>query len=234
MAIVDYSTLQASVASWLARADLTATIPDFISLAEARINRDLRVRKMQKVRYGLASSGRIPLPDDYIGMVSFKASYLTTQQMIDLDLNGDFILDGSELLDGENPTEPFNAIFEVFPQSRIANPPYSAAGGVASGYTVIGSEIRLIAGPGNAAYTMTYWAKVPALSGSAQQNWLLSDEPGLYLYAALIEASPFIGDDERTVLWATQFKSIIDRMNGNDGNDRYGNAPATMLLGATP
>lgn len=234
MAIVDYATLQASVANWLARADLTAVIPDFISLAEARINRDLRVRKMQKTQYGLASSGKIALPDDFAGMISFKASYLTTQEMADLDLNGDFIFDGSELLDGENPVETYAAIFEIFPQSRIANPPYPSAGGYASGYTVIGSEIRLVDGPGSAAYTMTYWAKVPALSASVQQNWLLSDEPGLYLYGALTEASPYIGDDERVLLWATQFKAIVDRLHANDGNDRYGNAPATMLQGATP
>lgn len=45
--INDYSSLQAEIASNLARADLTTAIPTFIQLAEARINRDLRVRQMQ-------------------------------------------------------------------------------------------------------------------------------------------------------------------------------------------
>lgn len=44
--INDYATLKTAIASWLARADLTAAIPDFIQLAETRFNRELRVRQM--------------------------------------------------------------------------------------------------------------------------------------------------------------------------------------------
>lgn len=39
--INDYPTLQDAVTRWLARSDLAASIPDFILLAEARINADL-------------------------------------------------------------------------------------------------------------------------------------------------------------------------------------------------
>ena len=46
MAISNYSELQTSVANWLTRDDLTAKIPDFISLAESYISDDLRVRSM--------------------------------------------------------------------------------------------------------------------------------------------------------------------------------------------
>jgi hypothetical protein len=47
MAITTYSELQTAVANWLHRADLTARIPEFIALAEARLNRDLRLRTME-------------------------------------------------------------------------------------------------------------------------------------------------------------------------------------------
>lgn len=46
MSIATYTELQAAVASWLHRDDLTSLIPDFIRLAEARFNRSLRVRAM--------------------------------------------------------------------------------------------------------------------------------------------------------------------------------------------
>jgi hypothetical protein len=36
-----YAGLQASVADWLNRADLTAVVPDFIAMAEAQISRRL-------------------------------------------------------------------------------------------------------------------------------------------------------------------------------------------------
>jgi hypothetical protein len=64
VAINDYATLQAAAASWLTRADLTASIPDFISLAEARFNRELRVRQMQASATGTISAGVLALPAD--------------------------------------------------------------------------------------------------------------------------------------------------------------------------
>ncbi len=44
MAISTYSELQAAVADWLHRNDLTSVIPDFVTLAEERFNRRLRTR----------------------------------------------------------------------------------------------------------------------------------------------------------------------------------------------
>ena len=44
MAFTTYSDLKTSVANYLNREDLTAVIPDFITLTENRLNRDLRVR----------------------------------------------------------------------------------------------------------------------------------------------------------------------------------------------
>ena len=38
MALVNYSDLKTSIADWLNRSDLTATIPDFITLAESGFN----------------------------------------------------------------------------------------------------------------------------------------------------------------------------------------------------
>jgi hypothetical protein len=44
-----YAVIQAQVARWMSRDDLTANIPDFIRLAEERMNRALRVRDMERV-----------------------------------------------------------------------------------------------------------------------------------------------------------------------------------------
>jgi hypothetical protein len=46
MALSTYTGLQASIASWLMRDDLTDYIPDFISLAESDMNQRLRLRSM--------------------------------------------------------------------------------------------------------------------------------------------------------------------------------------------
>ena len=66
MTIATYSDLQSAVASWLARGDLSANIPDFIMLFEAVANRRLRVRQMESVAMLALSSGSGALPVDYL------------------------------------------------------------------------------------------------------------------------------------------------------------------------
>ena len=44
MALATYTELKSSIANYLNRSDLTSTIPDFISLTEGKLNRDLLIR----------------------------------------------------------------------------------------------------------------------------------------------------------------------------------------------
>jgi hypothetical protein len=69
MALSTYSELQTSVAAWLSRSDLTALIPDFIRLAEERLNRALRVRQMEVALAETAvADGVIAVPADTCGV----------------------------------------------------------------------------------------------------------------------------------------------------------------------
>lgn len=203
MAIVDYATLQASIANWLARADLAAVIPDFIQLAEARINRDLSLRQQQSIQAGNAVGSVIALPADYGGTLSLRVSYA-------------------------------NGEYEIFPLTAANAPTYTYLAGLPVGYVVQDGNIILQSGEPDMAYTLTYWRTIPSLSDTNQQNWLLTQEPGIYLYGALIEASPYVQDDERTVLWATQYKAIVDGLARWDSYERYGNAPTMTYKGHTP
>ena len=76
MAFTSYSDLKTTIAGYLARSDLTSQIPDFISLAELRLQRDLRIRQMLKVATaptvgGLATVG---LPSDFLEMRSMHVT----------------------------------------------------------------------------------------------------------------------------------------------------------------
>jgi hypothetical protein len=44
MALANYNQLQTSIANYLNRTDLDAVIPDFITLTERRLDRDVRAR----------------------------------------------------------------------------------------------------------------------------------------------------------------------------------------------
>ena len=71
MALSTYTELKAAVASWLARADLTSTIPDFITLAEAKLNRTLRTRQMEQRSYATAAE-YMALPTNFWEMRSIQ------------------------------------------------------------------------------------------------------------------------------------------------------------------
>jgi hypothetical protein len=85
MALGTYSDLQTAVASYLHRSDLTAVIPDFITLAEERMNRALRVRQMEVVLAETAiTDGAIAVPADTAGVktlyiVGYESSPLLPQ-----------------------------------------------------------------------------------------------------------------------------------------------------------
>ena len=59
MAIGTYAELQTAVANWLDRDDLTDRIPEFIALAEAKMNRVLRISLMENVSTALLMSGGV-------------------------------------------------------------------------------------------------------------------------------------------------------------------------------
>jgi hypothetical protein len=69
---VDLAGLQASIARWMNRTDLTEAIPDFILLAEARIQSDLRVRQMVTTDTLTTTTDepKVALPADWL---EFKA-----------------------------------------------------------------------------------------------------------------------------------------------------------------
>lgn len=73
MAINDYASLQTAVSNWLHRSDLTGMIPDFISLAEAKLSRALRVRAMENIVTGVVSA-TVPLPSGFLEMRSLTVT----------------------------------------------------------------------------------------------------------------------------------------------------------------
>jgi hypothetical protein len=108
MALSTYADLQASIAAWLMRDDLTAAIPDFISLAEADMSNRLRLRAMLTTVEVDAAGGA--LPDDCLavrsveladyGHLSFAAD-AETAQFSNAYRGGDarwFSIDGNNLV----------------------------------------------------------------------------------------------------------------------------------------
>lgn len=74
MAITSYTELKTAIAGWMDRSDLEARIPEFIALAEAQMNRRLRVRPMLTRATATITDEYSALPDDFLGARAFKLS----------------------------------------------------------------------------------------------------------------------------------------------------------------
>lgn len=90
MAISTYTELKAAVASWLKRDDLTASIPDFITLGEERLKRDLNITQMETASSVTLTSGNnyASLPTGFIEHLEFhyntdlyEPAYVTIQRL---------------------------------------------------------------------------------------------------------------------------------------------------------
>ncbi len=186
MAISTYSDLQTAVADWLNRADLTAVIPTFITLAEAKFNRELRVRDMMVRASATSSNEFVAVPSDYLENYSLELTNST----------------------GVQP--PLNFISPLEAKTLKAN----QITGLVRYYTMIDGAFELLPAPGsNVDLTLTYYQRIPALSGTQTTNWLLTKSPDLYLYSTLLEASPYLKDDERVQIWAAARQQVMEAMN---------------------
>lgn len=70
--IATYSDLLAAVASWTNRTDLTARIPDFVTLAEARMSADLSSKALEREQDATITAGVAPLPDDVLDITGLR------------------------------------------------------------------------------------------------------------------------------------------------------------------
>ena len=209
MAISTFAELKTAAANWLDRGDLTDRIPEFIALAEARFNRILRIRDMETVSTSIstvAGTREYSLPT---GFVQMKEFHLTTDPLTPLAYITPEMM--TRLWAGSSSGKP-----EVF--------------------TVIADNVRLGPSP-DAVYTtsMLYYKTFTALSDDATTNDMLTNNPDVYLYGTLLEAEPFIMNDERVQLWATAFKQAIDDIQNQDNKDRHsGSQLRVMNTGGYP
>jgi len=182
MALDTFSGLKTTIADYLNRDDLTSIIPSFITLAEAKFNRKLRTRQMVKRATATIDTQYFAFPSDWLQAKEF---ILNTNPITYMEYVTD--KQANELRQ--------NSIVAV------GKPTY---------YTIVGTQIEVIATP-DTGYTgeLTYYGKIPALSDSNTSNWLLSYAPDLYLYGALLEASPYLKDDERLAVWGQMYISSI-------------------------
>lgn len=190
MALATYADLKTSVQEWLNRPDLTGYVADFIRLGE------------QRIFYG--SEG------------AFPSQPLRVPAMMEQETG---TITSSSIAFPSRFVEPIRLAASSGGQtwSLTYTPPerYSEAAsssGVPTSYTYLDNAIKT-AGTGAASYTLDYYKAFDALTSDTDTNWALTNTPGVYLYAALIESAPFLHDESRVNTWHAMFSSLIAAAN---------------------
>ena len=203
MSFATYSDLQTSIANYLARSDLTSIIPDFITLAENRLRRELRIRQMLKSVTTSTVSGdaTVELPSDFLEIRDFVVM--------------------------TNPIQPLS----YSSPSSLSNDLRTSEVGVPLSYTILASEFQLAPAP-DGVYTlkMLYFAAPPYLSSSNTSNVFLNIAPDGLLYGALVEAEPYLMNDARINTWGTMYDRAIGSLTKSDEEGQYSGVPLAMKL----
>jgi hypothetical protein len=172
MPLDTYANLQLAIADRIHRADLTPVIPDFIRQAEDVIYADLDARKQdtRATLTALANTEAIPLPTDFMNFRSVSVVSSTPQGTLD-----------------------YRSPDQYSQEFQFGN------AGTPRVYTIIGDNMYVQPIPDqDTMLNVVYEAKLSNLSNANPSNWLLSNYPTVYLYAALVQAAIYMMKDPTT------------------------------------
>lgn len=66
------------------------------------------------------------------------------------------------------------------------------------------------------AYEVLYYERVQPLDDSNQSNWFTQYAPQALLYGSLLQAMPFLKNDERIAMWQAQYSAIVNVLKTED------------------
>jgi hypothetical protein len=195
-----YSELKSSIADFLNRQDLTSVIPTFILLCEADLNRTVRHKSMLCRATAVLDTHFTALPSDFL-------------EAKNIQLN----------------TTPVKSLEYMTMEHADEYRATHSTTGVPNYYTFVGETLEVVPEPAD-SYTieLVYYKKISALSDSSTSNWLLASHPDVYLYGALMQAAPYLKDDERIPVWGQLYKAFIGDLNSASDKSEYSGSSLKM------
>ena len=179
--------LQALVAQYMHRVDLSANIPGFIELARTRINRDMRVRENIVQTTETPTVNPRPLPADFLEMRSIY--FLPSTRRVTLTLVGREALNNSQ------------TALDSTQRPRV--------------YSIDGTQIETQPGGIDIEFTLLYYAAVAELVADDDTNLLMSVYPMTWLYATLIEGHTFTQDLTLAAEALSNYTSELSQANSS-------------------
>jgi hypothetical protein len=197
-----FASLQNDVRSYLERGASAVTdplvyaqIPSLINFAERRISRDLKIQGFQTVVVTNLQTGVavVAKPDRWRETISMNIGTGTG--------NNTRVLLVSRV---------YEYVRSYWPNDTLVAQPVF--------YADYNYTNWIIAPTPDAAYPIEilYYELPVLLDENTQTNWLTQYAPNLLLYATLLEAAPFLKNDERIPVWQSMYQSAAQALQGED------------------
>ena len=212
MSFANYDALVDAIADFLNRDDLEPAIPDFIRLAEARMQRVLRDYTTRSTDFALPLSATTGLTTPLPGLPG----------VVEVETVGLRVLDAALTF---NPPRPLDRITEAEWQRLHAERP---ATGRPTKYAIHGQTLAVYPFPdvprdstgAASSYVLLLTMigpsalfAVPLTVANFGSNPIVANHPDLYLYGSLVETAPYLEHDERLPVWESRFQQAVREVN---------------------
>jgi hypothetical protein len=199
---VTYNSLVSDIQAYLERGFSQATdpyvftqIPRLITLAERRLARDMKLQGFQAQVATILQPGVAvyPKPDRWRDTVSMNIGIGTgfnTRKQIYL--------------------RSYEACRQFFPNETIQGEPEYFADYDYSYWFIVPTPVL------HYPMEVLYYELPPLLNQDRQTNWLTKYAPNALLYASLLEAAPFLKNDERIQVWQGFYDHAVQSLNQED------------------
>ena len=193
-ASMTYTSLADDIASYLERSDsqTLAKIPTFIMLAEQVIASEIKFLGNLTVNNSTMVIGEaiIAKPARWHKTVSMNVVVAGERQPVFL--------------------RKYEYLREYWPDATATGTP--------AYYADYDYTHWLVAPTPVAAYTfeILYYQRLQPLDDTNQTNWFTEYAPQALLYGALLQAMPFLKNDERIPMWQAQYQQIIQTLKTED------------------
>ena len=197
-----FETLKQDVQRYLERGATLASdpvvyeqIPRLINLCERRIARELKVQGFIAVVTGTMAVGQsvYPKPDRWRDTVSINIG------------TGDNLANRTSLF-----TRDYEYCRSYWPNESETDTPVFYADYNYSNWLFSPTPDQ------EYPFEVLYYELPPLLDDSIQTNWLTEYAPQLLLYGTLLEATPFLKNDERIATWQQYYDRAAAMLNGED------------------
>jgi len=194
--ITDYASLQSAVKNYLVYDDVNEFFDLFLGLAEARLNREIRIREMRANSGDLTAnaSSEISIPSGLIEIIDFYET-------------------------GENG----GTLDYLAPQKFWSLKSSRSGSAQPAAYTIDGTTIYLtpLTDSTSRVYRIDFYKELTGLSATNTTNSLLTKAPDVYLYAVLLCAQPYLADPARQSEFAAMYENSRQSLLAADTRSRY-------------